>query len=164
MPFARCLASKPLNSRWATKCLYWLVLLLQWRLPDQLHQFAQANLQALHKSQQAAALLNVEPGIGDSHLFNSDISHTLVSPKNEFSLSLFSLIAEVGDQVYNSICEVSCQMLASSHCMNHSTCAPGLGSICVLSLKQSISRGGIDGPGWSVKTVKLQIVTPPPIA
>ncbi|WP_299805582.1 hypothetical protein [uncultured Shewanella sp.] len=120
-------------------------------LPDQLHQLEDHLPQSI-------VLSDIEANFVKNELAQNDVSAT-----NKAS-SLFSLIAEIGDQVNNSICEASCQMLASGHCMNHSTCAPGLGSMCVLSLKQNISRGGVDGPSWSVKTVKLHIVTPPPIA
>ncbi|ABV89011.1 hypothetical protein [Shewanella pealeana] len=120
-------------------------------LPDQLHQL-EGHLP------QSIVLSDIEANFVKNELAQNDVSAT-----NKAS-SLFSLVAEIGEQVSASLCEASCQMLASGHCTSHSSCAPGLGPMCVLSLKQNISRGGIDGPSWSVKTVKLHIVTPPPIA
>ncbi|MCG9730235.1 hypothetical protein L1D44_10275 [Shewanella sp. Isolate13] len=133
-------------------------------LPDQLHQFGQSYLQEFEQHlQQSAVQLNSEPSITDSRVSPNDASYTHIDP-SLFSDNLFNLVADFGEQVNALLCEASCQMLSSGHCTNHSSCAPGLASPCVLSLKQNIGQEQIDGPSWSVKTFKLHVVTPPPIA
>ncbi|MBL4912951.1 hypothetical protein [Shewanella schlegeliana] len=130
-------------------------------LPDQLHRLGQVHLQ--EPLQQSPILFNSELSIVDSSGAVADASATQID-SSLFSNQLFSLVAEFGEQVSASLCEASCQMLSSGHCTSHSSCAPGLASMGILSLKQNIGQGRVDGPSWPVKTVKLHVVTPPPIA
>ncbi|GIU12449.1 hypothetical protein [Shewanella sp. MBTL60-007] len=128
-------------------------------LPDQLHLLGQHQLQQLEEHlQQSVTQTDIEPSLAKGELSLNDMSAAIKD------LSLYNLVAEIGEQVSTTLCEASCQMLSSGHCTNHSSCAPGLGSMCVLLLKQNISQEQIDGPSWSVKTVKLHVVTPPPNA
>ncbi|MCL1048600.1 hypothetical protein L2755_02980 [Shewanella abyssi] len=75
-------------------------------------------------------------------------------------------LAQFGDldTNYPLDCETFCQQLASGHCTTHGGCASGLHHLVSLALQFNLESERIIDPLWSVKTVTLHIVNPPPTA
>ena len=81
--------------------------------------------------------------------------------------SIDSLYAQQSDFVANNgsfDCEALCQELASGHCKTHGGCSVGLHNDAIFVSPNSRLHARIIAPTWSIKTVTLHIVNPPPIA
>ncbi|MDR8522216.1 hypothetical protein [Shewanella fidelis] len=126
-------------------------------LPDQLHRLEPHFLQQLELHlQQPMLSLAAEADFTATPVLINDVSGV------NSDASLFSLMLEISEQIGQRLCEASCQILSSGHCTSHSSCVLGLAAMAILFLKQDIGQSLIDGPSWSIKTVKLHVVTPPP--
>ncbi|QQX79665.1 hypothetical protein JK628_19450 [Shewanella sp. KX20019] len=75
-------------------------------------------------------------------------------------------LAQLGDLESDYVldCETFCQELASGHCTTHGGCTSGLYHLVSLALQFNLESERVADPLWSVKTVTLHIVNPPPIA
>jgi len=95
-----------------------------------------------------------------------DLLHTVSKNQTATSVSYPQQLAQLGDleSNYPLDCEIFCQQLASGHCTAHGGCASGLHHLVSLALQFNLESERIVDPLWSVKTVTLHIVNPPPTA
>jgi len=97
--------------------------------------------------------------------------HSISFAPRSAPLSTVSNVSDVYDFKSNTAtsnitfdCEALCQELASGHCTTHGGCSVGLHNDVISVSQNSLLHERIIVPTWSIKTVTLHIVNPPPIA
>ena len=111
----------------------------------------------------AMALPDMLHTLSQQHSISSAPRSTLLSTVSNVS-DVYDFKSNIATNNITFDCEALCQELASGQCTTHGGCSVGLHNDVIVVSQNSLQRERIIAPTWSIKTVTLHIVNPPPIA